>query len=182
MAEQKRRRKSVVEAEVMEQARALALSGNKKTGNPRIQSAAAEIRDHNTRLNGIYRDSLGDELIEYFATAEAWWTNYNDSGTGKILPKGKIPTFERFAHLKGFSKFSMYDWCEKHPYFARCYAEACELQKAFILEGAAANAIPSHFAVFMLKANHGMTEPQAGNNDGDNEDVTMTVHGEGQKK
>ena len=60
------------------------------------------------------------------------------------------------------------------------YAEAVELQKAFIIEGAAANAIPAQFAVFMLKCNHGMMEPQAGDTDGENDNVSMQVNGKGQ--
>lgn len=182
MAEEKRRRRSIVEAEVMEQAQQLAKRkrGNgQPPGNPSVQQMASQIVEHQ-RKGQVYHDGIPAMLVEYFASADAWWTNYNDSGTGKILPKGKIPTFERFAANNGFSKFTMYDWCEKHPEFAMAYAEATELQKAFIMEGAAANAIPAQFAMFMLKCNHGMVEPQAGDNDGDNDDVTMKVHGKGQ--
>lgn len=181
MAEQKRRRKSVVEAEALEQARQLAPKhhGFEKAGNPGVQQVKAQIDEHNSGKFRYYPE-LAEELVSYFADAEAWWTNYNDSGTGKVLPKGMIPTFERFARTKRFSKFSMYDWCEKHPEFARAYAEAVELQKAFIIEGAAANAIPAQFAVFMLKCNHGMMEPQAGDTDGENDNVSMQVNGKGQ--
>lgn len=184
MVEQKRRRKSIVEAEALEQARELASKqkGNgQPPGNPSVQRIKAQIDDHKKKPFSYYPE-LGRELVAYFADAEAWWTNYNDSGTGKILPKGKIPTFERFAYTKGFSKFSMYDWTEKHPEFALAYAEAVELQKAFIMEGAAANAIPAQFAMFILRCNHGMIEPQAGDSDGDSDNVTMQVNGKGQEK
>ena len=183
MAEQKRRRRSVVEAEVLEQAEQLAAQkkGNgQRPGNPSVQQVKAQIEEHSQRTNGKYYPELGQELVAYFANAEAWWTNYNDSGTAKVLPKGKIPTFERFAFMNGFSKFTYYNWCESHPEFALAYAEAQELQKAFIMEGAAANAIPAQFAMFMLRCNHGMVEPQSGDNDGDSDDVSMTVHGKGQ--
>lgn len=182
MAEEKRRRRSVVEAEVLQQAETLAAQkrGNREPGLASVRRVRAQIEDHQERGGRVYHDGMPSLLVEYFASADAWWTNYNDSGTGKILPKGKIPTFERFATSNGFSKFAMYDWCEKYPEFAMAYAEAQELQKAFIMEGAAANAIPAQFAMFMLRCNHGMVEPQNGDNDGDNDDVTMTVHGKGQ--
>lgn len=183
MADQKRRRKSVVEAEALDQAKKLAAQkqGNgQPPGKPSVQQVLAQMDDHATRANKKYHEGLGEELVRYFADAIPWWTNYNDSGTGKILPKGIIPTFERFAASKGFSKFSYYNWCEDHPEFALAYAEAQELQKAFIMEGAAAGAIPAQFAVFMLKCNHGMVEPQTGDRDGDNDDVNMVVHGKGQ--
>lgn len=182
MAEQKRRRRSVVEAEVLEQAEQLAAQkkGNREPGLASVKRVEAQINDHQRRTGMKYHEGMPQLLLDYFASAEAWWTNYNDSGTGKILPKGKIPTFERFATNNGFSKFVMYDWCEKYPEFAMAYAEAQELQKAFIMEGAAANAIPAQFAMFMLRCNHGMVEPQSGDNDGDSDDVSMTVHGKGQ--
>lgn len=182
MAEQKRRRRSVVEAEVLEQAEQLAAQkkGNREPGLASVKRVEAQINDHQRRTGMKYHEGMGTELIEYFASADAWWTNYNDSGTGKILPKGKIPTFERFAAQRGFSKFNLYNWCEQYPEFAMAYAEAQELQKAFIMEGAAANAIPAQFAMFMLRCNHGMVEPQSGDSDGDSDDVSMTVHGRGQ--
>lgn len=181
MAEHKRRRRSVVEAEVMEQAEKLTTSAGsgKPPGRARISTTKAVIEDHH-RKQFSYYEGLGDELVQYFADAIAWFTNYNDSGTGKVLPKTKYPTFERFAYQKGFSKFTYYVWCDTHPEFAIKYAEALEMQKAFIMEGAMAGAIPAQFAMFMLRCNHGMTEPQAGNSDGDNDDVNMLVHGKGQ--
>lgn len=181
MAEHKRRRRSVVEAEVMEQAEKLTTSAGsgKAPSRSRISTTKAVIEDHQRKPFKYYPE-IGDELLEYFADAIAWWTNYNDSGTGKVLPKTTYPTFERFAYKKGFSKFTYYSWCDIHPEFAIKYAEALEMQKAFIMEGAMSGAIPAQFAMFMLKCNHGMTEPQAGNSDGDNDDVNMVVHGKGQ--
>lgn len=178
----KRRRRTVVEAEIQEQAAKLVGSAGsgKPPGAARVSTMEALIGEHR-RTPFKYYDGIGEELVTYFADAIAWWTNYNDSGTGKVLPKSTYPTMERFARTKGCSKFAFYDWCEKHPEFALCYAEALEMQKAFIMEGAMSGAIPAQFAMFMLKCNHGMTEPQAGDNDGDSDDVVMRVHGEGQK-
>lgn len=181
MAEQKRRRRSVVEAEVLEQAEKLSTSAGsgKPPGRVRVRTAEAVIGAE-TRKPFQYYPEIGDELVQYFADAIAWFTNYNESRTGKVLPKSRFPTFERFAYQKGFSKFTYYSWCDIYPDFAVKYAEAMEMQKAFIFEGAMAGAIPAQFAMFMLKCNHGMTEPQAGNSDGDNDDVNMVVHGKGQ--
>ena len=182
MAEQKRRRRSVVEAEVLEQAEQLAAQkkGNREPGLASVKRVEAQINDHQRRTGKVYHEGIPAALVSYFAEAEAWWLNINESGTGKVLPKGKIPTFERFAYTNGFSKFTMYDWCEKHPEFAAAYAEAQELQKAFIMEGAAANAIPAQFAMFMLRCNHGMMEPQTGDIDGESDHVNMVVEGKGQ--
>lgn len=185
MDKQKRQRRSVVEAEALEQAQKLAREqqgSGRERGNPTVQQIRAQMDEHRVKGQFRYYDELGDELVEYFASAIPWWTNYNDSGTGKVLPKGRIPLLERFAYEWGFSKFSVYDWCEKHPKFARCYAEAMELQKAFIMEGAAAGAIPHGYAIFMLKCNHGMVEPKDDDGNGLSDNVAMKVHGEGQAK
>lgn len=181
MAEHKRRRRSEVEAEARELASEKKGNGQ-EPGSASTSKVLAQMDEHEKTTNKKYHEGLGRALVEYFATAVPWWTNYNDAGTGKVLPKGTVPTFERFAFSKGFSKFSYYNWCNNYPEFALAYAEAQELQKAFILEGAAAGAIPANFAIFMLKCNHGMLEPQSGSDDGDTDDVNMVIHGEGQKK
>ena len=105
-----------------------------------------------------YRDCYCAEILEYFGTAQPWQINYTDKGGAQVIPKDRMPTIARFA---------------------QAYAEALEMQKAFIMEsgGIAMNA---GFATFMLKAAHKMRDDEPVEEDDETGDVAVEPAGKGQ--
>lgn len=110
-----------------------------------------------------YRPEFCKKLISYFSDPESWRLHLTEKGTAQIIPKDKLPTFGRFAMSIGFDHDTILSWRDKYPEWDKAYAICKELQKDFFIQGATAGSINAGFAIFMLKCNHGMAEPESGN-------------------
>lgn len=106
-----------------------------------------------------YRPEYCQALIEYFAAPDSWDIYRDAKGTAKALPKGKLPTFERFAVSLGVHRETLMNWAKKYEEFGRAYDTAMSLQKAFLMELSAAG-IGNNNVSLILKVNHGMVEPK----------------------
>lgn len=104
-----------------------------------------------------YREEYCGALVKYFREAESWEINYDLKNSGKVLPKTRMPTFERFAADLGVTLKTMHLWCDAHPEFANAYEIAKSLQKAFLMELGAAG-VGNHTLALMLRTNHGMKD------------------------
>ena len=97
----------------------------------------------------FYREEYCQSIIDYFAHPESWEINVDAKGTGKVLPKHKIPTVERWCHSIGVSTRTLDGWQKVHPEFAEAYQMARGLQQSFAIELAAAGIGTSLLNVFM---------------------------------
>lgn len=118
-----------------------------------------------------YNPEIIDRMYKYFSK-DPWEMHYTDKGTAQMIPKDKMPTFGRFASIIGFSPRTFNDWRKKYPEFDAAYEDCKELQKSFILESGGLT-LNGGFAVFMLKCNHGMIEPEQ--KDDSKEDLAKTL-------
>lgn len=105
-----------------------------------------------------YRPEYCGALVRYFSDSASWDTHFSDKGTAQILPKNKLPTFERFASSIGVYRRTLMLWREVWPDFNEAYEEALSLQKAFLMELSAAG-VGANGCTFILRCNHGMKEP-----------------------
>ena len=94
----------------------------------------------------------------YFRDVEAFDVHYSDKGTAQILPGAKYPTMQAFAAKIGVYYETLNEWQAQWPEWKVAYQECLELQKAFIMQAGMSGASPAHFAIFLLKANHGMRD------------------------
>lgn len=202
---QKRRRRSEVEAEVQAEAKKRAKpAGNKKqAGRGRVAIEAAKIRQERgipqpefvahhasktilfgAAANAKYDPSFPGRLIDYFANARAWWTNYTEKGAAQVMPKDRLPNLGRWAREEiGVSVSTLYVWCEQYPDFALAYAEALDIQKEFLSELGASGAGSANFAVFLLKSVHGLRDNVIEvDGDDDADEVEVVATGAGQAK
>lgn len=110
-----------------------------------------------------YREEYCATLVDYFRSADSWEINYDMKNSGKVLPKTKLPTFERFAADLGIAVKTLDLWKDRYPEFATAYDIAKSLQKAFLMELGAAG-VGNHTLTLMLRTNHGMKDdPEEGN-------------------
>lgn len=130
-----------------------------------------------------YRKEYCQSIVEYFRAADSWEINYDLKQSGKVLPKSKLPTFERYAADLGISIPTLYLWRTTYPEFAEAYAIAKDLQKAFLMELGAAG-VGNHTLALMLRTNHGMKDaPEEGDGeDGPIQRVVVEVVGACQHK
>lgn len=105
-----------------------------------------------------YRPEYCEAILDFFER-DPWEISYDAKGTAKMVPKDKMPTAGRWCREMGVPIRTFNDWVNRYPEFADAYATAQEMQKSFILESGGI-AINGGFAMFMLKCNHGMKEPE----------------------
>lgn len=140
---------------------------------------------HPRKRPELYREEYCQSIVEYFAAADSWEISYDLKQSGKVLPKSKLPTIERWCHGIGISTVTAtMVWPKKHPEFAEALATAKDLQKAFLLELGAAG-VANHVTALMLRTNHGMKDTPA-EDDSKKDDtiqrVVVEVVGAGQHK
>lgn len=105
-----------------------------------------------------YRPEYAEKMIQYFENANAWVINYTDKGNAQVIPKDCQPSFIKFARLCGIRRFQLLRWAKAHPEFAEAYAICKELQQEFICQAAGVGLMPSAWAIFQMRANHGITD------------------------
>lgn len=127
-----------------------------------------------------YRPQYCEEILDYFGNARPWVVHLTAKGNAQVIPKDRMPTVARFAQAIGVGVACVYRWAKRHPEFAKAYAEALEMQKAFVLESGGI-AMQAGFATFVLKAAHKMRDDEViEDDDDDTGDVEVEPSGKGQ--
>lgn len=117
-----------------------------------------------------YRPEYCQSIIEYFASADSW-----DREEGRVLPKSKLPTLERWCHMMGVGTTTVrLNWPKQHPEFARALETAQSLQKAFLLELGAAG-VANHVTALMLRTIHGMKDEKDADEDKKDDTIQRVV-------
>lgn len=121
----------------------------------KVKPKAPPKKPHHSSL---YKPEYVGQLLAYFRDAEAYDLHYSDKGTAQILPGSKYPTMQAFAAKVGVYYETLNEWQAQWPEWKVAYQECLELQKAYIMQAGMSGASPAHFAIFLLKANHGMRD------------------------
>lgn len=127
-----------------------------------------------------YTPDIIAKMYAYF-NKDPWEMHYTDKGTAQMIARDKLPTFQRFASMIGFTPRALAYWCDKYPEFKAAYEDCKEMQKAFILESGGLT-LNGNFAMFMLKCNHGMLEPKQDIGDEEIEPVRVVIEVEDGRK
>ena len=76
------------------------------------------------------------------------------------LKDNKFPTIEGLAQYLGISARTIYDWEKVHVEFLQTIDTLRDTQKQLLITNGLTGGYNSRFAMFLLKANHGMTEKE----------------------
>ena len=76
----------------------------------------------------------------------------------KCLNNGIFPTIEGLASHLGVGTRTIYDWEAEHPDFPHTIDELRDTQKQLLITNGLTGSYNTRFAMFLLKANHGMSE------------------------
>lgn len=110
-----------------------------------------------------YKPEYAQQLIDYFAQAEAFERIIDDASGKVINVPNKFPTLARFACNIGTTHVTLYEWANLlddngnpvNPEFANAYKRAASYQHALLIEGAMSGAYAQAFAIFFAKNNMG---------------------------
>lgn len=80
--------------------------------------------------------------------------------THNCLKDNKFPTVEGLAHYLGVGTRTIYDWREQHKDFSQTIETLLDTQKQLLITNGLTGSYNARFAMFLLKANHGMTEKE----------------------
>jgi len=83
-------------------------------------------------------------------------TQYTDN----CLKNGTFPTIEGLAQYLGISARTIYDWEKLHSEFLQTIDTLRDTQKHLLITNGLTGNYNGRFAMFLLKANHGMTEKE----------------------
>jgi len=78
--------------------------------------------------------------------------------TTKCLENAEFPTIEGFATHLGVGTRTLYDWQAEYSDFSQTMDELRDTQKHLLISKGLTGGYNTRFAMFLLKANHGMTE------------------------
>ena len=78
--------------------------------------------------------------------------------TSDCLQKGIFPTFEGLATFLGVGTRTLYDWELEHTDFLQTMDKVRDTQKQLLITNGLTGSYNTRFAMFLLKANHGMSE------------------------
>lgn len=78
--------------------------------------------------------------------------------TSECLQKGDFPTIEGFSAYLGVGTRTLYDWQLEYPDFSQTMDELRDTQKHHLISKGLTGGYNTRFAMFLLKANHGMME------------------------
>lgn len=78
--------------------------------------------------------------------------------TNDCLEKGIFPTFEGLAAFLGVGTRTLYDWELEHTDFSQTMEKIRDTQRQLLITNGLTGGYNTRFAMFLLKANHGMTE------------------------
>ena len=76
----------------------------------------------------------------------------------ECLSKGIFPTFEGLATFLGVGTRTLYDWEIEHANFSQTMEKVRDTQRQLLITNGLTGSYNTRFAMFLLKANHGMSE------------------------
>ncbi len=80
--------------------------------------------------------------------------------TNNCLKNSTFPTIEGLGQYVGISTRTIYDWEKLHVEFLQTIDTLRDTQKQLLITNGLTGGYNSRFAMFLLKANHGMTEKE----------------------
>ena len=80
------------------------------------------------------------------------------SAHNDCLEKGIFPTFEGLATYLGVGTRTLYDWELEHADFSQTMEKVRDTQRQLLITNGLTGSYNTRFAMFLLKANHGMSE------------------------
>lgn len=78
--------------------------------------------------------------------------------TNNCLEKGIFPTFEGVAAYLGVGTRTLYEWELEHADFSQTMDKVRDTQRQLLITNGLTGNYNTRFAMFLLKANHGMSE------------------------
>lgn len=93
----------------------------------------------------------------YIIKFPSYVTEYTD----KCLKDGKFPTIEGLAQHLGIGARTIYDWEKLHSEFMQTIETLRDTQKQLLITNGLTGGYNARFAMFLLKANHGMSEKES---------------------
>lgn len=78
--------------------------------------------------------------------------------TNDCLEKGIFPTFEGLATFMGVGTRTLYDWELEYVDFSQTMERVRDTQRQLLITNGLTGQYNTRFAMFLLKANHGMSE------------------------
>lgn len=78
--------------------------------------------------------------------------------TNDCSKKGIFPTFEGLATFLGVGTRTLYDWELEHADFSQTMEMVRDTQRQLLITNGLTGQYNTRFAMFLLKANHGMSE------------------------
>jgi len=105
----------------------------------------------------LYTPELNEELRDFFskdrfATITVVTTGKNDyCKEEEKRVANELPTFERFAEVKGISRDTLYEWEKNHPEFSDTMEKCRQIQKDFLIQNGLMGLYQSNFAIFVAK-------------------------------
>lgn len=80
--------------------------------------------------------------------------------TKDCLDKGIFPTIEGLAVSLGVGTRTLYDWESEYPELSQTLGKLRDEQKRLLITNGLSGNYNTRFAIFLLKASHGMTEKE----------------------
>ena len=80
--------------------------------------------------------------------------------TTKCLKNGIFPTIEGLASSLELGTRTLYDWEKTHADFSQAMDKLRDAQKQLLITNGLTGGYNTRFSMFLLKANHGMTEKE----------------------
>lgn len=77
------------------------------------------------------------------------------------LKDSKFPTIEGLAQYLGIAARTIYDWEKLHNEFLQTIETLRDTQKQLLITNGLTGGYNARFAMFLLKANHGMSEKES---------------------
>lgn len=78
--------------------------------------------------------------------------------TNSCVADGVFPTIEGLATHLGVGTRTIYDWETEYPDFSQTLEKLRDTQKHLLITNGLTGSYNTRFAMFLLKANHGMSE------------------------
>lgn len=78
--------------------------------------------------------------------------------TSNCAEQGIFPTIEGLSAILGVGTRTLYDWEAEYPDFSQTLGQLRDTQKELLITKGLTGSYNTRFAMFLLKANHGMTE------------------------
>lgn len=134
--------------------------------NRRPNFTSEEIAEFNRIHKTKYKEEYVEGVIDYFRgrefdgmrKVEEFEDQDGNIKTKKQLKAFPTPSLAGFAVHVGVSANTIKEWRKRHPEFDEACEIAMQKQMEHIIHNASTGQMPTNFAIFLLKNNHGMVD------------------------